>query len=297
MTAKEKAWNIAGKVFVYGMLSLLFLITFLPFWNIFVLSINEASDTLRGGVALWPRAPTFDSYITVLKDPEIIGSLGITLLRTVVGVPFSVIIIAMLAYGLSRNGLVGKRAINFFFVFTMMFSGGMIPKYMVIRSLGLLDNFWVFILPDLVNIFWMMLIRTYMEGLPRELEESARIDGANDLVIFLRVILPICVPVLATVIMFSAIYHWNSWYDSYIYTSSQNLKTLSSVLVKILNQYQTGGMLSQAQQMAASAKRLPVSSESIRMTVTMVATLPIVMVYPLVQKYFISGMMVGSVKD
>lgn len=297
MTAKEKAWSIAGKVFVYGCLCLLFLITFLPFWNILVLSLNEASDTLRGGVSLWPRSLTLESYATVLRDPEILGSLKVTALRTLIGVPFSVGIISMLAYGLSRNGLVGKRALNFFFVFTMMFSGGMIPKYMVIRSLGLLDNFWVFILPDLVNVFWMMLIRTYMEGLPRELEESARIDGANDLVIFARIILPICVPVLATVIMFSAIYHWNSWYDSYIYTNSANLKTLSSVLVKILNQYQTGGMLSSAQQMAAASKKIPVSSESIRMTVTMVATLPIVMVYPLVQKYFISGMIVGSVKD
>lgn len=297
MTRQEKAWKLAGNLFVYGVLLLLFLVTFVPFWNILVLSLNEASDTLRGGVTLWPRAFTLDSYVTVLHDKEILSSLQITLLRTVVGVPLSVITVSMLAYGLSRRDLVGRRYLNLFFVFTMMFSGGMIPKYMVIRSLGLLDNFWVFIFPDLVNVFWMMLIRTYMEGLPRELEESAKIDGANDIVVFLRIILPICIPVLATVIMFSAIYHWNSWYDSYIYTTAANLKTLSSVLVKILNQYQTGGMMTQAQQLAASAKKIPVSSESIRMTVTAVSTLPIIMVYPLLQKYFISGMTIGSVKD
>lgn len=297
MTRKEKAWKLAGNIFVYGVLLLLFLVTFVPFWNILVLSLNDASDTLRGGVTLWPRVFTLDSYVTVLHDKEILSSLKVTLLRTVIGVPLSVITVSMLAYGLSRRDLVGRRYLNFFFVFTMMFSGGMIPKYMVIRSLGLLDNFWVFIFPDLVNVFWMMLIRTYMEGLPRELEESAKIDGANDIVVFLRIILPICIPVLATVIMFSAIYHWNSWYDSYIYTNAAELKTLSSVLVKILNQYQTGGMMTQAQQMAASAKKIPVSSESIRMTVTMVSTLPIIMVYPLLQKYFISGMTIGSVKD
>lgn len=296
MSIKEKAWSLAGKIFVYASLVLLFLVTFLPFWNIFVLSINDAGDTLRGGIALWPRKPTFESYLTVLKDKEIIQSFFVTIMRTLAGVPLSTAVIAMLAYGLSRKNLVGKRQINFFFVFIMMFSGGMIPKYMVIRSLGLLDNFLVFILPDLVNVFWMILIRTYMEGLPYELEESARIDGANDLTIFFKVILPVCMPVLATVVMFSAINHWNAWYDSYIYTNKESLKTLSAVLVKILNQYQTGGMLSQSQQLAAASKKMPVSSETIRMTVTVVATLPIIMVYPLVQKYFIKGMIVGSVK-
>lgn len=297
MKIKAKIWKTVGNIFVVVCMVLLFVVTFFPFWNILVLSLNDASDTLRGGVTFWPRALTFQSYAAVLKDKEILSSLRITLLRTAVGVPLSLATISMLAFGLSRKELVGKRALNFFFVFTMMFGGGMIPKYMVIRSLGLLDKFWVLILPDMINVFWMMLIRTYMEGLPRELEESAKIDGANDLIIFGKVVMPLCAPVLATVTMFSAINHWNAWYDSYIYTNNAKLKTLSSVLVKILNQYQTGGMLSQAQQMAVSAKKIPVSSESIRMTVTVVATLPIIMVYPLLQKYFITGMIVGSVKD
>lgn len=296
MKFKIKGWDLAGKIFVYTFLFFLFLITFLPFWNILVLSLNDAGDSIKGGVFLWPREFTLESYKTVLKDKEIIGSFGVTVLRTIVGVPLSVAVISLLAYGLSRKNLVGKRAINFFFVFTMIFAGGMIPKYMVIRSLGLLDNFWVFILPDMVNVFWMILVRTYMEGLPDELEESAHMDGANDIVIFFRIILPVCLPVLATIIMFSAINHWNAWYDSYIYTNKESLKTLSAVLVKILNQYQTGGMISQAQQLASAAKKMPVSSETIRMTTTVVATLPIILVYPLLQKYLIKGMVVGAVK-
>jgi putative aldouronate transport system permease protein len=143
----------------------------------------------------------------------------------------------------------------------------------------------------------MILLRTYMEQLPVEIEESAKLDGANDLQIFFRIILQLSIPALATIGLFLAIGHWNSWYDSYIYTYKPELKTLQAVMVKILNQFQTGGMLTEAQQLAQSSKRIPVSSESIRMAVTMVATLPIILVYPFVQKYFVKGMMMGAIKS
>jgi putative aldouronate transport system permease protein len=136
-----------------------------------------------------------------------------------------------------------------------------------------------------------------MEQLPTELEESAKMDGANDLQLFARVVLPLCVPVLATVALFVGIGHWNSWYDSYIYTYKPGLKTLQAVLVKILNQYQTGAMVSEAEQLANSSKRIPVSGESIRMAVTMVATLPIVLVYPFIQRFFVKGIMMGAIKS
>lgn len=297
MRNQEKIWGVFGNLFVYISLSFLFIVTFFPFWNIFVLSLNDASDSLRGGLMLWPRVFTIDSYMSVFRNQEILSSINVTLARTLLGVPLTLLTISMAAYGLKNKDLVGHRYWNFFFVFTMIFSGGMIPNYMVIKSLGLIDNFLVFIFPGMMNVFWMILVRTYMEGLPREIEESAKMDGANDIVIFFRVILPVCLPVLATVGLFSAINHWNAWYDSYIYTSQAELKTLSAVLVKILNQYQTGAMLSQAQQLAAASKKIPVSSESIRMTVTMVATLPIILVYPFLQRFFIKGMLIGSVKS
>lgn len=297
MHNKEKMWEVLGNLIVYLSLCLLFIVTFFPFWNIFVLSLNDATDSLRGGLMLWPRVFTTDSYASVFKNQEILSSIRVTLARTLLGVPLTLLTISMSAYALKNKELVGHRFWNFFFVFTMIFSGGMIPSYMVIKSLGLIDNFLVFIFPGIMNVFWMILVRTYMEGLPRELEESARIDGANDIAIFFRIILPVCLPVLATVGLFSAINHWNAWYDSYIYTSQAELKTLSAVLVKILNQYQTGAMLTQAQQMAESSKKVPVSSESIRMTVTMVATIPIILVYPFLQRFFIKGMLIGSVKS
>ena len=286
-----------SSIFIYTALSLLFIITFYPFWNIFVLSLNDATDSLRGGLMLWPRVFSIDSYKAVLSDTALLSSLKVTLLRTAVGVPINLLAVTTLAYALSQRDLIGRRQINLLFVFTMYFSGGLIPTYMIVKWLGLIDNFLVYLLPGLYNVYWMILVRTYMEGLPYSMIESARIDGANDIQIFAKVVLPSCAPVVATIGLFSAIYHWNAWYDSYIYTNKPVLETLSNALVKILNQYQTGAMMTQAQQMAAASKRLPVSSESIRMTVTMVTTIPIILVYPFVQKYFIKGMMLGSVKE
>ena len=286
-----------SSIFIYTALSLLFIITFYPFWNIFVLSLNDATDSLRGGLMLWPRVFSIDSYKAVLSDTALLSSLKVTLLRTAVGVPMNLLAVTTLAYALSQRDLIGRRQINLLFVFTMYFSGGLIPTYMIVKWLGLIDNFLVYLLPGLYNVYWMILVRTYMEGLPYSMIESARIDGANDIQIFAKVVLPSCAPVVATIGLFSAIYHWNAWYDSYIYTNKPVLETLSNALVKILNQYQTGAMMTQAQQMAAASKRLPVSSESIRMTVTMVTTIPIILVYPFVQKYFIKGIMLGSVKE
>ena len=286
-----------SSIFIYTALSLLFIITFYPFWNIFVLSLNDATDSLRGGLMLWPRVFSIDSYKAVLSDTALLSSLKVTLLRTAVGVPMNLLAVTTLAYALSQRDLIGRRQINLLFVFTMYFSGGLIPTYMIVKWLELIDNFLVYLLPGLYNVYWMILVRTYMEGLPYSMIESARIDGANDIQIFAKVVLPSCAPVVATIGLFSAIYHWNAWYDSYIYTNKPALETLSNALVKILNQYQTGAMMTQAQQMAATSKRLPVSSESIRMTVTMVTTIPIILVYPFVQKYFIKGMMLGSVKE
>lgn len=292
----KKGIQLSG-IFIYTALSLLFIITFYPFWNIFVLSLNDATDSLRGGLMLWPRVFSIDSYKAVLSDTALLSSLKVTLLRTAVGVPMNLLAVTTLAYALSQRDLIGRRQINLLFVFTMYFSGGLIPTYMIVKWLGLIDNFLVYLLPGLYNVYWMILVRTYMEGLPYSMIESARIDGANDIQIFAKVVLPSCAPVVATIGLFSAIYHWNAWYDSYIYTNKPALETLSNALVKILNQYQTGAMMTQAQQMAAASKRLPVSSESIRMTVTMVTTIPIILVYPFVQKYFIKGMMLGSVKE
>jgi putative aldouronate transport system permease protein len=280
----------------YATLIIVFLVTFYPFWNIFIISINDATDTVRGGVYLWPRALTLASYRAVLTDKDIVRSVYITVARTVIGTGTSLLFTTMLAYSLSKRELVGRKFFNTLFIFTMYFGGGLIPSYMVIKSLHLIDSFWVYIFPGLIGVFNMILIRTYIEGIPGEVEESALIDGANEIVVFIRIILPLCKPVLATVTLFVAVGHWNSWFDSYIYTYKQSLVTLQAALVKILNQYQTGNMQSAAEQFASSQRRNPVSSDSIRMATSMIATLPIVMIYPFLQKYFVKGIMVGAIK-
>lgn len=281
----------------YLFLGCIFAVTFYPFWNILVLSLNEATDTVKGGLYFWPRAFTLESYHSIFRNDELLDSFKVTVLRTLVGVPLSVLAISMMAFSLSKRGLIGWRFFTLFFIFTMYFGGGLIPTYMIVKSLGLIDTFSVFVFPGLIGVFLMILVRTYMEQLPQEVEESACIDGANDLQIFVRIILPLSVPVLATIALFVGINHWNAWYDSYIYTYKPELKTLQAVLVKILNQYQTGAMVSEAQQLANTAKRQPVSGESIRMAVTIVATLPIVLVYPFIQRFFVKGIMMGAIKS
>lgn len=163
--------QLLGNIVVYGFLLILFIVTFFPFWHIFMQSLNDAGDPTYGKLMLWPSSFTLDSYKAVLQDQEIIHSLGITVSRVLVGVPITVACVSMLAYALSKRELPGWRGVNLFFVFTMYFSGGLIPTYMVIRSLHLIDSFWVFIFPGVVNVFWMILVRTYMEGLPKEMME------------------------------------------------------------------------------------------------------------------------------
>lgn len=281
---------------VYLSLTGVFFLTFYPFWNIFVISINDAQDTLRGGLYIWPRVLTFSSYRVVLQEREFLTSFYVSVLRTAVGTPLALLCTSMAAYVLSRKDLIGRKLLSLIFIFTMFFGGGLIPYYMVLKMLNLIDTFWVYVVPNIMDVFNMLLIMTFIRDLPAELEESATLDGANDLIIFFRIIIPLAKPILATIALFVAVGHWNSWFDSYAFTYSTQLKTLQAYLVKILNQYNTGDMVSAAQELANSAKRNPVSSESLRMATSIVATIPILVVYPFLQKYFVKGIMIGAVK-
>lgn len=263
-----------------------------PFWNIFIVSINDANDAMRGGLYLLPRKLSLASYADILGRSTFRHSILVTVGRTLIGTPLAILVTSALAYVLSRKELIGRRPLSVFFIFTMYFGGGMVPYYMVLKNLGLLDNFLVFILPNLLSVYNMILVRSYIESMPEALFDAAKIDGANDLVIFFRMVLPLCKPIIMTIALFVAIGHWNSWFDAYLYTNSQDLKTMQSILVEILNQYQT------ADAGASAANRLSqaITPDSIRMAATMVTTIPIIMVYPFIQKYFVKGIMLGSVK-
>jgi putative aldouronate transport system permease protein len=280
-------------VIVFLVLTIVTLVTLYPFWNIFVISINDATDAIRGGLYLFPRVFSLESYKTIFRDSEFMNSIRITVLRTVIGTPLAVLATAGLAFSLSRRDLVGRKFFNFAFIFTMYFGGGMIPYYMILLDTHLYDTFWVYIFPNLVSVYNMILVKAYVDSMPAEIFESARIDGANDLRIFWQMVLPLSKPILMTIALFVAIGHWNSWFDSYYFTDSSSLKTLQAVLVKILNQYQTSSLQPGASQNAARS----VSPDSIRMAASMVATIPIILVYPFVQKYFVKGIMIGAVKS
>lgn len=269
-------------------------VTVYPFWNVFIVSINDATDAVRGGLYLWPRVFSLQSYQNILTRSDFQHSILITVARTVIGTPLAVLCTAMAAYSLSRKELVGGKFWNLLFVFTVYFGGGQVPYYMVLKGLGLLDNFWVFIFPLIMSVYNMILIKSYIASMPESLFEAVKIDGGNDLVIFFRFVLPLAKPILMTVALFVAINQWNSWFDANLYTSSENLKPMQSKLVEILNQYQTGATTSQ--QMSNAKTGNTVTADSIRMAATMVATLPIIMIYPFIQKYFVKGIMLGAVK-
>lgn len=287
----------AYDIVVYAMLLLIVVVCFYPFWYIFILSINNALDSMKGGVYLWPRVITLESYRAVLGNSDMLHAAWISIARTAVGSVFSLFFTTLLAYGISKKDVPGCKAISIFFIFTMYFGGGLIPYYMVLKAVGLIDSFWVYIIPGAISVYNMILVRIYIETLPTEMEESAKLDGANDIVILFRIILPLCTPVLATVTLLFAVSQWNSWFDTNLFVYSRDLVTLQFLLVQILGQFVQGNTQAQAAILAQAANRRAVSPDSIRMATTMIATVPIILVYPFLQKYFTKGIMLGAVKS
>lgn len=289
---KSRAQDIILMAVVTVILVVVTVVTIYPFWNIFVISINDAVDAIRGGIYFWPRKLSFASYQEILSRTDFLNSAKVTVARTIVGTPLAVLVTTALAFVLSRKELVGRKFFNLVFIFTMYFGGGLVPYYMVLKNINLLDSFWVYIIPNLVSVYNMILVRSYIDNMPEAIFESARIDGANDLRVFFQMVLPLSKPILMTIALFVAIMHWNSWFDGYLYTSSVDLKTMQQILMEILNQYQTDS-LSQQMNQGTSA----VTPDSVRMAATIVSTVPIILVYPFVQKYFVKGIMIGAVKS
>lgn len=280
-----------------ALLLLLGLATLYPFWNVLVISLNDPLDTLRGGVYLWPRKFTLDNLTQVLQMPSLMRAFLNSVLRTALGACISVTCISMFSYCLSRRDYALRGLLQRMVVISMYVSGGLIPYYFVIRNLGLMNHFAVYLIPFMLNAFYVMLTRSFMDGIPDALRESAQIDGANDFVIYLRIVMPLSLPILATMALFTAVDQWNSWYDTYIYTKGTDLTTLQYELVKALSKstaqiknYQD------VQSKLLSGGNVTSTPQSIRMAITVIATIPIVCVYPFVQKYFISGLTLGSVK-
>jgi putative aldouronate transport system permease protein len=282
----------------YTLLILLVIVTLYPMLNTLAVSFNDATDSLRGGIYLWPRKWTLENYKFVFQEANILNAALISVLRTVIGTVLSVFCSAMVAYTISRPEYVLRKFVTIAFVLTMYFNGGLIPTYLLMRDLGLIGTFWIYIWPGLIGVFNLIVIRSFIESLPANLLESAKIDGAGDFRTFFHIVLPLCTPVLATVSLFTGVWQWNSWFDVFLYNSSkENLSTLQYELQKVLQFSSASIQRVDFQAAAAQGGFQKVTPYAIRATMMIVVSVPVIIVYPFLQKYFVKGMLVGGVKE
>ena len=290
-------------VLIFVVLTFLVVVTVYPFWNTIAISLNDGLDSIKGGVKLFPRKFTLQNYKVLFIDDRLFKAFGISVSRTILQTSLCVFCTCMLAYALSRKEFVLRKPLTTILVISMYVNAGLIPGYMLIKNLHLLGKYSVYIIPCLVDIFNFILVRTYINGLPDSFVESARIDGANEFRIFLQIIMPLIVPSVAMVSLFTAVGAWNSWFDTYLYCSNKpKLHSLQYVLMSFLqasqnqssNANDAGAMALAASSGASTSMVTPIS---IRSSITVVATLPILVVYPFVQKYFVVGMTIGGVKE
>lgn len=289
--------SIADKAFV--ILNTIFMIAFVvitlyPVLNTLAISFNDGTDALRGGIYLFPRKWTLKNYITVLQKDNLITGTYITVLRTILGTVLALFTNAILAFIVSRKRFLFKKSLSLFWVITMYVNGGMIPIFLLYKNLGLTNSFMVYIVPGMISAFNMLVIRTYMNGIPDSLEESAQLDGAGYTTIFLKIISPLCKPVYATVALFVAVGQWNSWFDAMLYNRmSPEFTTLQYELMKLLSSVTNQGGSAEAMKNAVGA----VTPASIRAAATILTMLPIICLYPFLQRYFVSGLTIGGVKE
>ena len=269
-----------------------------PFWNTVAVSFNNAQDTLRGGITFWPRVFSLYNYQTVFKNDLLVIGFINSVLRTLLGTVMGVFVAALVGYVLSRPEFLWRKFATRYFLVTMYVSAGLIPNYFLMKDLHLLNNFMVYILPTMVNVFNIIIMRSYIQSLPSSLVEAANIDGAGHFRCFFQIILPCCKPVLATIALWCAVWQWDSWFDTFIYCSSNtSLTTLQYEMMKLLS----SAMNSATERSAASifgGNQLAntVTPVSMRAAITVVASVPILLVYPFLQKYFVKGVTIGSVK-
>lgn len=303
ISAKRRDSRLGDRIFDfsnYVFMIMLIVVTLYPFINMLAISLNDANDSIRGGIFLKPRVFTWYNYEYVFKEASIFHATLVSVLRTVLGTVICVFCSAMVAYTISRQEFVLRKFVTIAFVLTMYFNGGLIPNYLLIKELHLLNSFWVYIIPGMVGVFNVIVIRSFIEGLPEGILESARMDGCGEFATFMRIVLPLCTPVLATVSLFVAVWQWNSWFDVFLYNSSNiDLSTLQYELMKILQSSNASMSQKSAADVfsnVAGQTTNQVTPLAVRATMTIVASLPIIAVYPFLQKYFVKGMTLGGIK-
>lgn len=286
LTRGEKVFSVANYIF----LTLFALITVYPFWDVLRVSLSTAAEANSTTFRFFPSEISWEGYKNVIANEFIWMGYKNTIIRVVVGVSIKMALTILTAYPLSKKSLPHRNLITSFIIFTMFFNAGMIPAYLNIKSLNLYNTLWALVLPTALDSFNMFIMRNFFMGIPEELEESARIDGANTLQILLKVILPVSMPIIMTVFMWSTVQHWNSWFDCLIYIQDYDKYTLSAILRKIVID-----ATPQFDNMPEDGL-VNLNVEVIKCATIIVSTLPIMAIYPFVQKHFVRGVMVGSLK-
>jgi len=268
-----------------------------PLLNTLAISLNDGNDAVRGGIGIWPRVFSLQNYNVVFNMTTIYQAFFMSVLKTVVVVATNVFFTSMLAYVLSRKEFIFRRSITLIFVLTMYFDAGLIPNYLLIKELGMLNSFQAYWVPTIISAFNLIILRTYMKSIPDEIIESARTDGAGEFRMWWQIVMPLCKPALAVVGLFVAVGSWNAWLDTLLYNSGDPaLSTLQYELQKLLASSMNAGMNSVAAAGSAASGGQVTTPIALRSTITMVAAVPILFVYPFLQKHFVSGLVIGSVK-
>lgn len=275
-------------------LVLLLIAVLYPLFFVIIASFSQPEAVLNGEVWFWPKAFTLEGYRKVFVNNEIVTGYINTILYTVAGTAVNILMTIIAAYPLSRSDFRGRNMIMAFFVFTLFFSGGMIPTYLVIRDLGMINTFWVMIIPNAVAVANIIITRTFFQqSIPAEVQEAAVIDGCSNLQTLIRVVLPLSMPIIAVMVLFYAVGHWNAYLNALIYLSDRTLYPLQLILREILVQSQMQKMMEGSQD---SFFRMLMSAETIKYAVIIIANLPIFLLYPFLQKYFVKGLMIGAIK-
>ena len=275
---------------------LVVIVTVYPFYYIIINAFNNGVDSSLGGMYFYPRRPTLENFENLLKDGQWNLAIIISVSKTVSGTILGLLTTSFVAYALSFENLKGRKIYNKLYIFTMYFSGGMIPFYILLKNIGLLNTFWVYIIPGMLNVYYMLIIVNFFSSLPRTLYESAWLDGAGHIRVFFVVTLPLSKACLATIALFFAVQQWNSWIDSVYYVTKESLRPMSYLMMEIIQKAAAASQISDAQTVSMAATAVKSTTTSLQMASMVLAVTPILIVYPFLQKYFVKGVMIGSIK-
>ena len=281
-------------VVVIIMFAALALLTLYPFYNVIILSFSNTESVAKHIPYLLPFALDLTGYKTIIQDSDFINSLLVSLFVTIVGTAVNMVLSVLAASVLSRKYLDGRNMIMSVIVFTMLFGGGLVPTYMVIKDMGLINKVWAMILPTAINTYYLIIMKNYFLGLPDGLFEAAKLDGAGEWTMLWKVAFPLSKPIMATFTLFYAVDRWNEWYNALLYINKKALSPLQIYLRDILTSLNSQ-LSTQAQQMMGSTQK--VSTSAVQMATIVITALPIMLVYPYLQKYFVNGVMVGGIKE